>query len=64
MLMVKIIPHRHCTICGKSIESNETFCSDRCKKRYDDAQRRQKLMFVLFLVLIFIILLLPQLGAG
>ncbi|ATZ61303.2 MAG: DUF2116 family Zn-ribbon domain-containing protein [Methanosarcinales archaeon Met12] len=59
--MVKIIPHRHCAICGKSVESNETFCSDECTKRYGDARRRQKLMFILLIVLMFVILLLPWL---
>jgi len=54
--MVKIIPHRHCTTCGKSIVPDEVFCSDKCKKQYDDAQKRQKLIFIAFIVLAFFLL--------
>jgi len=60
--MVKIIPHKHCTTCGKSIVPEETFCSDKCKKQYDDAQKRQKLIFIAFIVLAFFMLFSPLLG--
>ncbi|MCD5409236.1 MAG: DUF2116 family Zn-ribbon domain-containing protein [Methanocellales archaeon] len=62
--MVKIIPHRHCAICGKSVESSEMFCSDECSKKYGDARKRQKLMFILLIVLMFVVLLLPLLRLG
>jgi len=40
----------------------ETFCSDKCKKQSDDAQKRQKLILIAFIVLAFFLLFSPFLG--
>lgn len=40
----------------------ETFCSAKCKKQYDDAQKRQKLILTAFIVLAFFLLFSSFLG--
>ncbi len=58
---VKIIDHRHCKVCGKAIPPNQEFCSEKCRKAYEDAERRQKRMkniFLLVYAVIFIVLFL------
>ena len=47
----KLSPHKHCIICGNAIESDRTFCDELCESKYRSAQRRQQLVFVVFLML-------------
>ncbi len=59
--MPGIVPHRHCIVCGKAIEPDQTFCSDECKKAWDKERKRQRnftiFMFLIFLGLLFILML-------
>lgn len=59
--MPGIVPHRHCVVCGKAIEPEETFCSDRCERRYDEERRRQRNFMVFMLLLLFGLLLMTVL---
>ncbi|KYK33453.1 MAG: hypothetical protein AYK22_06570 [Thermoplasmatales archaeon SG8-52-3] len=43
--MVGSIPqHAHCHMCGKSIPTSETLCSEDCRQKYQTILRRRKLM--------------------
>jgi predicted nucleic acid-binding Zn ribbon protein len=43
--MVGSIPqHAHCHMCGKSIPTSETLCSEDCRQKYQTLLRRRKLM--------------------
>ncbi|KYK20717.1 hypothetical protein AYK21_05615 [Thermoplasmatales archaeon SG8-52-2] len=43
--MVGSIPqHAHCHMCGKSIPTSETLCSEECRQKYQTLLRRRKLM--------------------
>ncbi len=69
MWLNKLAPHKHCIICGNAIEADEMFCDELCESKYRSAQRRQQMVFVVFLLLMittFIILgILPALlGQG
>ncbi len=59
--MPGIVPHRHCIVCGKAIEPDQTFCSDDCKREWEKERKRQRnftiFMFLLFLGLLFILML-------
>jgi len=58
---LKIVDHRHCKVCGKAIPPGQEFCSERCRKIYEETQRREKRMkniFLLIYAVIFIVLFL------
>ncbi|MHC1631030.1 MAG: DUF2116 family Zn-ribbon domain-containing protein [Methanotrichaceae archaeon] len=56
-----MVPHKHCIVCGKTIEEDETFCDKLCESKYKSAQRRQMLFFAVFIVLLVLIIVLPTL---
>ncbi|MDI6639586.1 MAG: DUF2116 family Zn-ribbon domain-containing protein [Methanocellales archaeon] len=56
--MVRIVPHRHCTMCGKAVEPDETLCSEECTKSFNASQKRQKILFYGFIVLMIILIIL------
>lgn len=43
-------PHNHCIICGNAITEGEKYCSDLCKKKYEEelkkASRQQKISYI------------------
>jgi len=55
--MPGIIPHRHCVICGKAIESEMVTCSDDCQETLDKERRKQR-NFMIFMMAGFLILIL------
>ena len=59
--MPGIVPHRHCIVCGKAIEPDQTFCSEECREEWNKERKRQRnftiFMFVMF-VLLFLFLML------
>jgi len=56
--MPGIVPHRHCIICGKAIEPDQTFCSDDCKNTWIKERKRQRNFTIFMFVLLFILLFL------
>ena len=58
--LTKVAPHRHCIVCGKTIDETETFCDEVCKSKYKSAQRRQTLFFLVFIVLLILMLIVPM----
>jgi predicted nucleic acid-binding Zn ribbon protein len=59
--MTNVSPHKHCLICGNALGVDESFCDELCESKYKTAQRRQQILFVVFLVLFALIIILPAL---
>jgi predicted nucleic acid-binding Zn ribbon protein len=58
--MANIAPHKHCIVCGNAIGEGN-FCDELCESRYKSSQRRQQIMFGVFIVFLALILILPAL---
>jgi predicted nucleic acid-binding Zn ribbon protein len=53
--------HHHCKICGKVVESSETFCSPACRaKREETVRSGRRLQLVMYgaMALFFVVLIL------
>ncbi len=59
--MAGIAPHKHCIVCGNAIGGDENFCDEFCESKYKSAQRRQQMLFVVFIGIMALILILPML---
>lgn len=59
--MAGIASHKHCVVCGNAIGEGESFCDELCESKYKSAQRRQQILFGVFIVLMIIIIVLPAL---
>lgn len=57
--MAGIAPHKHCIVCGSAIGGEESFCDEVCESKYRSAQRRQQILFVVFIGIMALILVLP-----
>ena len=57
--MTNLPPHRHCIVCGKVTDREESFCDEICSSKYKSAQKRQQVMFAFFMVLLLLVLVLP-----
>jgi len=55
--MAKVAPHKHCLVCGKAVDEDLLYCSDQCEKDFSSSQKKQKIFFVGFLVLMALLLL-------
>lgn len=61
---VKITPHTHCKVCGKSVPLKKEFCSVECRIKEEKTQRRTKRMsrfFMLAMVLVLVMLMVSNL---
>ncbi|WP_457548743.1 DUF2116 family Zn-ribbon domain-containing protein [Archaeoglobus sp.] len=61
--MPGIVPHRHCIVCGKAIEPDQTFCSDECKQIWEKERRRQRYFTLFMFVLLFLFLFMMIISA-
>ena len=63
-----ISPHKHCTICGRSISMDKEFCSMECEDSYKAIMKKRKrsnyIMMGLMVVLILILFMPILLGGG
>ncbi|HOO53998.1 MAG TPA: DUF2116 family Zn-ribbon domain-containing protein [Methanothrix sp.] len=57
--LTKVASHKHCIVCGKTIDEMETFCDEVCESKYKSAQRRQTLFFLVFIGLLILMLIVP-----
>ncbi len=55
--MVKVTPHKHCLVCGKAVDEELLYCSEKCEREFSKSQRRQKIFFVGFLLLLALLML-------
>ncbi|NYT02638.1 MAG: DUF2116 family Zn-ribbon domain-containing protein [Methanosarcinales archaeon] len=60
-MLSKVIPHKHCIVCGNTVDENQTFCDELCQSKYKSAQKRQQILFAIFIVLLVLIIVLPAL---
>jgi predicted nucleic acid-binding Zn ribbon protein len=58
--MAGIVPHKHCIVCGNAIGGDENFCDEVCESKYKSAQKRQQILFVIFVGVMALILILPM----
>ncbi|MEM2924655.1 MAG: DUF2116 family Zn-ribbon domain-containing protein [Methanocellales archaeon] len=61
--MVKVTPHKHCIVCGKAVDPESLYCSEECKNEFNRTQRRQKIFFVGFLLLLVLLMIWSLLTA-
>ncbi len=59
--MAGIALHKHCIVCGNAIGVDGSFCDEVCESKYKSAQRRQQILFVVFIGIMALILILPML---
>ncbi|MBS1193211.1 MAG: hypothetical protein H6R31_145, partial [Methanomicrobia archaeon] len=59
-LMTEIEQHKHCLVCGNAVRPDENFCDELCESKFKSAQRKQQLLFLVFLVIMGLILFLPS----
>jgi predicted nucleic acid-binding Zn ribbon protein len=54
--MPVVVPHKHCIVCGKVVETDQVYCSDKCKMEMERERRRQRnfMIFMIFLLFIFL----------
>jgi len=57
--LTKVASHKHCIVCGKTVDETETFCDQVCESKYRSAQRRQTLFFLVFVGLLILMLIVP-----
>ncbi len=58
--MAAIAPHKHCIVCGNAIAGDDNFCDEVCESKYKSAQRRQQILFAVFIGIMALILILPM----
>ncbi len=58
--MAGIAPHKHCIVCGNAIGGEDNFCDEVCESKYKSAQRRQQMLFLVFVGVMVLILVLPM----
>jgi predicted nucleic acid-binding Zn ribbon protein len=56
-----VTPHKHCLVCGNAVNREESFCDELCESKFKSAQRRQQLIFLIFVALFLGMLILPTL---
>ncbi|MCP8310224.1 MAG: DUF2116 family Zn-ribbon domain-containing protein [Candidatus Methylarchaceae archaeon HK01B] len=54
----RIPPHTHCRVCGRSIPLNKEHCSNECREKELDIQKRNKRMNRIFMVSLVIVIVL------
>lgn len=57
--LTKAASHKHCIVCGKTVEETDSFCDEVCDSKYRSAQRRQTLFFLVFIGLLVLMLIVP-----
>ena len=56
-----VTPHKHCLVCGNAVSMEESFCDELCESKFKSAQRRQQIIFLIFVAFFLGILILPAL---
>ena len=64
---LKIVDHRHCMTCGKAIPPDKEFCSEECRKKYEQVRMREermkKILWIMYAVMIGSLLMVIVLRA-
>ncbi|MCD6512229.1 MAG: DUF2116 family Zn-ribbon domain-containing protein [Thermoplasmata archaeon] len=58
-MAVPIPQHSHCIICGKAIPYGEKFCSEKCKKEYENMVKKRKIyIYLMYLALAILVIMM------
>ena len=64
---LKIVDHRHCMTCGRAIPPDREFCSEECRRKYEEARMRErrmrKMLWIIYAVMIGALLVTIMLRA-
>ncbi|MEM3087340.1 MAG: DUF2116 family Zn-ribbon domain-containing protein [Halobacteria archaeon] len=60
---MKPLPHRHCNVCGKAVDSEEKVCSEECQRTVSGQRRRQRWVLLFFFAVMGSLLLMNLLAA-
>ena len=64
---LKIVDHKHCLTCGKAIPPNKEFCSEECRRKYEEMRMREKrmrrMLWIMYAVMIGSLLIVIVLRA-
>ena len=60
----RIPPHRHCKECGKPVQLDEIFCSDKCETAFKTKLRTRRNRLYLFYMMAVLILIAAMLFLG
>ncbi|MBS7642674.1 MAG: DUF2116 family Zn-ribbon domain-containing protein [Candidatus Bathyarchaeia archaeon] len=62
----RIIPHKHCPVCGAAIPPDKEYCSSECAetdmKQKKQLDRMRKLVYIMIAVMIALTILMMSLG--
>ncbi|MDW8021999.1 MAG: DUF2116 family Zn-ribbon domain-containing protein [Nitrososphaerota archaeon] len=62
---IRIVDHRHCRICGRTILPDQEFCSEKCRNISESMinreKRMRKMLFVIYVVMIIVLVALLML---
>jgi predicted nucleic acid-binding Zn ribbon protein len=62
----RIIPHKHCPVCGAAIPMDKEYCSSECAeadmKQKKQLDRMRKLVYLMIAVMIALTILMMSLG--
>lgn len=65
---LRILDHRHCRICGKTILPDQEFCSEKCRKVNEDMigreKRMRKILLVVYIVMMIVLVALLAFRPG
>ncbi|KAA0009290.1 MAG: DUF2116 family Zn-ribbon domain-containing protein [Thermoplasmata archaeon] len=53
--------HAHCQVCGKAVKYGEAFCSEKCKKEYEEWMRKRRRMQLFLYAMIALIIIVYML---
>ena len=57
-----LVNHRHCMTCGRAIPPDKKFCSEECRRRYEEARMRErrmrKMLWIIYAVMIGALLIM------
>lgn len=63
----RIVPHRHCPVCGAAIPEDKEYCSAECAetdiKQKKQMDRMRKIFYIMIAAMIAVTILMMSLGA-
>ena len=55
--------HRHCRVCGISINVDKQFCGEKCEETFKKERRKRRIIdisFIIFMIFLLFILFFPS----
>lgn len=48
----RIPPHKHCIWCGRAVDEDKRFCSNKCEEDYNRAEKRRRRSFMIYMIIL------------